>query len=129
MKPPQPGGHKARKNQSPEHKLLNPPWRAVGAGIASLGTPVGIGVVHPVLGELAAAIEVVVALTIFGTALFGSQALSERAFRLLRWIGNQPEPPGPPPGHPGDGGLCALAPADFGGGPISEPDRTLRRFG
>jgi len=50
-----------------------------------------------VLGEIIAVIEVVGALTIIGTALFGSPALSERAFRLLRWIGNRPEPPGPAP--------------------------------
>jgi hypothetical protein len=40
-------------------------------------------------------IELAAALTIIGTALFGSQALSERGFRLLRWIANRPEPPGP----------------------------------
>jgi len=32
-----------------------------------------------------------VVLTIIATALFGSQALSERAFRLLRWFGNRPQ--------------------------------------
>jgi hypothetical protein len=69
------------------------PWRPIGAGATALGTPVGIGVLHPVLGEVIAAIEVVVVLTIIGTALFGSSALSDRAFRLLRWIGNRPEPP------------------------------------
>ncbi len=73
------------------------PWRPVGAGVTALGTPVGIGALHPVLGEIIAVIEVVGALTIIGTALFGSPALSERAFRLLRWIGNRPEPPGPAP--------------------------------
>ena len=55
------------------------------------------------LGELIAIIEMVVVLTIIGTALFGSRALSERAFRLLRWMGNQSEPLSPPSGHPGDG--------------------------
>ncbi len=69
------------------------PWRTMGAGVASLATPVGIGVLHPVLGEVIAVIEVAVILTIIGTALFGSSALSERAFRLLRWLGNRPEPP------------------------------------
>jgi hypothetical protein len=49
-----------------------------------------------VVGEIIAVVEVVVALTITGTALFGSQALSERAFRLLRWLGNRPEPPDAP---------------------------------
>ena len=47
------------------------------------------------LGEVLAIIEVVVAFTIIGTALFGSQALSERTFRFLRWIGNRPEPSAP----------------------------------
>lgn len=73
------------------------PWRSVGAGATALGTPVGIGVLHPVLGEAIAIIEMVVVLAIIGTALFGSTALSERAFRLLRWSGNRPEPPGPAP--------------------------------
>jgi hypothetical protein len=73
-------------------------WRTLGVGITSLGTPLGIGILHPVLGEVIAAIEVVVVLTIIGTALFGSPALSDRAFRLLRWMGNRPEPPGPAAG-------------------------------
>lgn len=70
-------------------------WRTVGAGIASLGVPIGIGVLHPMLGEVIAVIEIAAMLTIMGTALFGSSAKSERAFRLLRWIGNRPEPPTP----------------------------------
>jgi hypothetical protein len=40
-------------------------------------------------------VGLVVALTVIAVALFGSQALSERAFRLLRWFGNRPEPPAP----------------------------------
>jgi hypothetical protein len=69
------------------------PWRPVITGAASLGTPVGIGTVHPLLGEVIAIAETVVALTVIATALFGSKDLSERAFRLLRWFGNRPEPP------------------------------------
>jgi hypothetical protein len=45
-------------------------------------------------------IELAVALTLIGTALFGSQALSDRAFRLLRWIANKPEPPAPDTSSP-----------------------------
>ena len=75
-------------------------WRSVGAGAASLATPVSIGILHPVLGEVIAIIEVAVALTIIGIALFGSPALSERAFRLLRWIRNRPEPQAPAPRSP-----------------------------
>jgi hypothetical protein len=72
------------------------PWRPVLAGTAALGTPFGIGVIHPVIGEAFAVIEVVVVLIIIGTALFGSSVLSERAFRLLGWVGNRPESPDPP---------------------------------
>jgi hypothetical protein len=71
------------------------PWRAAGLGLTSLGTPAGIGVAAPLLGQVAIGVELAVALTVVGTALFASQALSERAFRLLRWIANRPEPPGP----------------------------------
>jgi hypothetical protein len=71
------------------------PWRTVGVGAVSLGAPVGTGVLHPVLGGLIAAFEAMMVLAIIGTALFGSLVLSERAFRLLRWIGNRAEPPNP----------------------------------
>jgi hypothetical protein len=71
------------------------PWRPAVTGAASLGSAVGIGVFHPLLGEVIAITEIVVALTVIAVALFGSQALSERAFRLLRWFGNRPEPPAP----------------------------------
>jgi hypothetical protein len=56
---------------------------------------VGIGLLHPLFGEVIATTEIVVALTVIAVALFGSQALSERAFRLLRWFANRPEPPAP----------------------------------
>lgn len=61
----------------------------------SLGAPIGIGMLHPMLGEFIAAVEIVAVLIIMATALFGSQALSHCAFRLLRWFGNRPEPPTP----------------------------------
>ena len=80
-------------------------WRPMGVGVASLGIPVGTGVLHPVLGEALTIIEIVVVLTVIGTALFGNLALSERAFRLLRWLGNRPEPPGPTSHHFGGGKL------------------------
>ena len=64
----------------------------------SFAYPVAIGALHPMLGGVMAMIELAVVLTIIGTALFGSSTLSERAFRLLRWTGNRPEPPAPPPG-------------------------------
>jgi hypothetical protein len=85
------------------------PWRTAGIGLTSLGTPIGIGVADPVLGSITLGIELVVALTIIGTALFARQDISERAFRLLRWLTNRPEPPAPPASlprrrHPGEVG-------------------------
>lgn len=62
----------------------------------SLAPPIGLGVLHPVAGEVFAGAELAVLLVIFGTALFGTKVLSDRAFRLLRWLGNRPEPPAPP---------------------------------
>ena len=80
------------------------PWRPVVTAAASLGAPASIGLLHPMLGEVIAVIELVVLLTIVGTALFGSQTLSERAFRLLRWLGNRPEPTPPSTAQWGDVG-------------------------
>ena len=71
------------------------PWRSISAGIVSVGTPVGISMLHPLLGEVLTVVELATMLIVLGTALFGTQTLSERAFRLLRWLGNRPEPPGP----------------------------------
>jgi hypothetical protein len=93
---PDHGGGQA-SSAPPQARRERVPWRSVGAGLAALGTPVGIGVLHPMLGEAIAVIEVMVVLAIISTALFGSSALSERAFRLLRWSGNRPEPSGPAP--------------------------------
>jgi hypothetical protein len=70
-------------------------WRPAGVGIASLGTPAIIGIVHPVFGGVVVIVEAVVVLAIVLTALYASEARSERAFRLLRWLGNRPEPPNP----------------------------------
>jgi len=75
--------------------MTSPSWRSYAAALTAVGTPAGFGLLHPLLGEIAAIIEVMVALTIIGTALFGSHELSNRAFRLLRWIGNRSEPPAP----------------------------------
>jgi hypothetical protein len=71
------------------------PWRPAVTGAASLGIPLGIGMLHPLLGEVIAITETAVVLTVIAVALFGSKILSERAFRLLRWFGNRPGPPAP----------------------------------
>jgi hypothetical protein len=75
------------------HDTAHVPWRAAGIGLTSLAAPVSIAAVAQLPGEIAAAVELLAMLAIIGTALFGSQTLSDRAFRLLRWIRNRPEPP------------------------------------
>jgi hypothetical protein len=78
--------------------FLNSPqvsWRPVGAATAVLGATVGAGTFYPILGWVIALIAVIVMVTVIGTALFGSHTFSERAFRLLRWFGNRPEPAAP----------------------------------
>lgn len=81
-------------------KAARVPWRPVGTSLISAGVPVAAGIAHPLIGAGIAIIELAIALTVIGTALFGSPELSERAFRLLRWIANRPEPPSPPTGPP-----------------------------
>jgi hypothetical protein len=54
---------------------------------------------HPVLQMILVASDVglptLLAMALFAIILFGSEARQERAFRLLRWIGDKPEPPNP----------------------------------
>jgi hypothetical protein len=70
-------------------------WRPTGASVKSAGVPTALVVVaHPFLGVGLAILEAA-ALTVIGIALFGTPELSERAFRLLRWIVNRAEPPAP----------------------------------
>jgi hypothetical protein len=76
------------------------PWRALSAGaIVSSGEGMTI-YLHPGLGEILVTADVIAsliaAITLFFTILFGSREACERAFRLLRWLGNHPEPPAPP---------------------------------
>lgn len=84
-----------QRNPAPTTRWQLVPWRSFSAAGVSLGIPVGTGILHPVLGEVIAVIEMAMVLTIVGTALFGSSILSERAFRLLRWLANRSEPRGP----------------------------------
>jgi hypothetical protein len=106
---PSPGAEQATKT---DRAMVGErvPWRSVAASVTGLATPVGIGVLHPMLGEIVAIVELAVALTIIGTALFGSPDLSERAFRLLRWIGNRPEPPAPEARGAGGGPVPPTSP-------------------
>jgi hypothetical protein len=74
------------------------PWRMIGVGAGVLSEGVA-GYLHPVLGEALAAVDIivpmVVSLILLIAILCGSSRTCERAFRLLRWITNRPEPPAP----------------------------------
>jgi hypothetical protein len=72
------------------------PWRPIGAAATSIGAPAGLWLLHPALGVAVFLTELAVSLIILGTALFGAKEYSERAFRLLRWIADRPEPDAPP---------------------------------
>ena len=71
--------------------------RPLGVGMTSVGVPACIGALHPLFGEILAGAELAVILavilTVIGTSLYGSDVLSERGFRLLRWFKDRPEPP------------------------------------
>jgi hypothetical protein len=59
---------------------------------AAAGAPAAAWAVHPALSAIIGGLLIAVGLMIIATALFGSDRLSERAFRLLRWIADRPEP-------------------------------------
>jgi hypothetical protein len=79
------------------------PWRALGlcspavGGIAAVYDPHPLAGLVIVIGGVAVAVIVfATAVAIIAAALFGSAATSDRAFRLLRWFANRPEPRVPP---------------------------------
>lgn len=71
--------------------LLILPRAGVSAGIFC--APVTAWLVMPLFGAVVIGTEVAVVLAVVLTALFGSDTKSDRAFRLLRWSLNRPEPP------------------------------------
>ncbi len=64
---------------------------------ASAGATAGLGLGHSWLG-VSILLVVLSVVAILGMALLGNRELSRRAFRLLTFAGDQPEPPGPPGG-------------------------------
>jgi hypothetical protein len=60
--------------------------------------------VHSLVGEILAAAMIVVPLItsaiLVAVIVFGSAKSSNRVFRLLRWLRDKEEPPGPTRGHP-----------------------------
>ncbi|WP_405141990.1 hypothetical protein OG589_32795 [Sphaerisporangium sp. NBC_01403] len=60
---------------------------------AAAGVPAAAWAIHPALSAAISAVEAAAGLTVVATALYGCDRHSERAFRLLRWITDRPEPP------------------------------------
>ncbi len=72
------------------------PWRALGLGSSAIGGITGVFWSHPLVGLAIVICGTAVAMITIATALFGSVTTSGRAFRLLRWLTNSPEPDAPP---------------------------------
>ncbi|GAA3446655.1 hypothetical protein [Planomonospora venezuelensis] len=66
--------------------------RLTGVGVLALGSSVGSWIVHPAFGAVLACAETALGMAVIMAGLFGSDRVSERAFRLLRWVANRPEP-------------------------------------
>ena len=80
------------------------PWRVLGlcspavGGIAAVYDPHPLAGLVIVIGGVSVAViaMTITAVIVIAAALFGSATTSDRAFRLLRWFANRPEPKVPP---------------------------------
>jgi hypothetical protein len=72
------------------------PWRSFRIGVSIIGAPAAISYIHPTLGLSLFITQAVTLMIVFAAALFGTQTISDRAFRLLRWLASRPEPAAPP---------------------------------
>ena len=70
-------------------------WRPLGTVTGVVGPTAGAWLADPYLGKTLAVIEAVIAAAVMVTAVYGSNCYSDRAFRLLCWALNRPEPPAP----------------------------------
>jgi hypothetical protein len=74
-------------------------WRLIGTGAGVLGGEGATMYLHPALGAALAVMDitvpVLITLILLVAILTGSDKTCERVFRLLRWVANRPEPPGP----------------------------------
>jgi hypothetical protein len=89
-------GRSAPSGKSPLCGTARLPWRALGLGSSALGGIAAAYYSHPLVGQAIVVCETASVMITIGTALFGSATTSERAFRLLRWLANRPEPDAPP---------------------------------
>jgi hypothetical protein len=74
----------------PETETRNGRLAAITSAAATV--PAAAWEVHPALGAVIVCLQTTAGITLIAAALFGSERLSERAFRLLRWITDSVEP-------------------------------------
>jgi hypothetical protein len=89
-------GRPAPSDKSARCDITRLPWRALGLGSSAFGGIAAVYYSHPLVGLAIVICEIAVAMITTATALFGSATTSDRAFRLLRWFTNRPEPSAPP---------------------------------
>src|SRR5215468_6244842 len=81
-----------------QRRLGRPIRLALGTG-AGVGTELMLSYHHQALETISVVCDIglpaLLILVIVGIILFGSEARQERAFRLLRWLADKPEPPSP----------------------------------
>lgn len=89
-------GRPAPSTKSARCSTTRLPWRAVGLGSSAIGGVAAATYSHPLVGQAMVVCWTAAAMITIATALFGSATRSARAFRLLRWLTNRPEPDAPP---------------------------------
>lgn len=79
---------------SPTKSAGGPSSRGVPFGLATtiLAVPTGVALINPALAAILASAELALLLTVLLTAVYAPELISERAFRLLRWMTGRPEP-------------------------------------
>jgi hypothetical protein len=99
-----PGQQTTSKDTNSKDTANRPaPWRLLGIGASTLPGPVALSLTSPRLGLVLFLVEigaVTLLVLVFGMTLLiailrGSNTTTERCFRLLRWIANRSEHPGP----------------------------------
>jgi hypothetical protein len=63
-----------------------------GPGAAAFGVPLAVWLMVPLFGMIIGTVKVSAVLVVVFTALYRSDRVSDRTFRLLRWSLNRPEP-------------------------------------
>jgi hypothetical protein len=90
-------GHDALRIR--QNRITVSAWWKLAAGVGALGAEGAVSYMHPWVGVVLAVTDTVVpAIIVVGLVaviLWGGDAKCDRVFRLLRWIVDRPEPPGP----------------------------------